>query len=409
MEEKFKPRYYLIYLSTLLGPLSTNSLIPLFEDLRINFGLNAIAYVSLAITIYILPFAILQLFAGTFSDIVDKKKVVIFGFLVFIMGLFFNLISVVQKNYILFLFAFLIQGIGFAFINPTILALIGIIAPEEKKGFLMGLYNSSAGLGITIGGILSGFFANTLREWRLLFLLNPLIGILALVVFMYALRNCPIAVCRPFDMDKINGLKEKSLSSKFRATFHQLKKGLNKRIILLGIFGFFCFFTMITLVSTLNEQIRISLPILNDQEVIGNVSIILTITGISSILLSPLTGWMLKKVSSFIMLFIGGILMLCILFIPMGRTIIDFMIICFIVYLGSIFIWPALFKEAINLNPEARGTSSAIINSLNFTGYALVGPFYLYLGIPMIYILVFSFDIITIAITIILSKMKYVN
>jgi len=103
--ESFPKRYYLIFLSTVLGPLSTNSLVPIFEQLRLWFGLSSIALVTLAVSFYIFPFAILQLFAGTYSDIVDKKKVVIIGYLIFLFALFLNLTAVLIKNYSLFLIA----------------------------------------------------------------------------------------------------------------------------------------------------------------------------------------------------------------------------------------------------------------------------------------------------------------
>ena len=409
MEKKFKPRYYLIYLSTLLGPLTTNSLIPIYQDLRVNFQLPEVAFVSLAITIYILPFAILQLFAGTFSDIVDKKRVVIYGFFIFIAGLSLNLVSVLLGNYILFLLAFFVQGIGFSFINPTVLAIIGIIAPDKRKGFLMGLYNSSAGLGITIGGILSGFFANIIGNWRLLFLFNFLIGILSLITFIYALRSCETLVCRSFEVIIPKSPQQNSQPSKLKATLQQLRRSLNKEILLLGLIGFFCFITTISLVNVLNEQLKFSLPNLNAQELRGNVSLILTITGISSILMSPITGMMLKKVNPILMLTIGGILLSFFIIMPLGTSFVSFLLMSLIIYMGSIFMWPALFQVAMDLNPEARGTNSAIINSMRFTGYALVGPLYLFLGIPALYLLVFSLNIVLIGITLFLNKKKNVD
>ena len=151
MEENvFYKRYYLIFFSAIIGPLSTNFLIPLFEELRVNFGLSLIAFVALAISFYIFPFAIFQLFAGTFSDVMDKKKVVGIGYIIFITGLLTSLAAVFLRNYYLFLFAFLLQGIGFSFINPTILAILNIVTPEKKKGFIFGLYNSSAGVGVAL-------------------------------------------------------------------------------------------------------------------------------------------------------------------------------------------------------------------------------------------------------------------
>ena len=70
---------------------------------------------------------------------------------------------------------------------------------------------------------------------------------------------------------------------------------------------------------------------------------------------------------------------------------------------------PDKLSVTVDLDPEARGTNSAIINSLRFIGYSLVGPFYLFLGIPLIYYLVFVFDLITIGVILILNKMKNKN
>jgi MFS family permease len=400
MEEKvFNKRYYLIFFSTIIGPLSTNFLVPLFEELRVNFGLSLIAFVALAISFYIFPFAIVQLFAGTFSDVMDKRKVVVLGYIIFISGMLIGLTSVFMGNYYLFLFAFLIQGIGFAFINPTILAILNIVTPDKKKGFIFGIYNSSAGVGITLGALLSGFLINFFtKEWRFLFVINPIIAIISLIFFLIALRNCEPLVCQASEIDEEG-------PSKIGATVQKLKEGLNTKIILLGFIGFSCFFSVITLVNTLNEQLRISVRDLSDLEVIFYVSLILTICGIISIVLSPVIGLLLKKVSPFIMLFIGFSIMLIIVLMPFGSTVIDFIIIGIIIYIGSAFIWPSLFKVAMSLNPEKSGTNSAIINSFRFTGYALVGIFYVLFGIPFIYIYVFIFNLAALCIILVVRRM----
>ena len=404
MEEKFQNRYYLIFFSSILGPLTTNSLVPIFEELRKNFGLNSIAIVALAISFYIFPFAIFQLFAGTFSDIVDKKNVVIFGFIIFITGVFLTLIAVLTKIFYLFLIAFFIQGIGFSFINPTILAIISIITPEKKKGVMMGIYNSSAGIGVSLGAFLSGFLANNFREWRLLFTINLIITIIALILLLIALKSCEALVCRTFE--KVPNHYADTNQSKLFAIFLKLKENLKAPIILLGIAGFICFFIVITLTNTLNEQIRISISNLSDQEVIFYVSLILTINGIISIIFSPITGLFLRRIDPLIMIIVGFILMIAMIFMPFGHSITDFMIISFLTYIGSALIWPSLFKISMEINPEAEGTNSAIINSLRFIGYSLVGPFYLFFGIPAIYFWVLSLNLFAIIIIILLRKLN---
>lgn len=405
MEEKFLKRYYLIFFSTTLGPLTTNSLVPIFEELRINFSLNSIALVSLAISFYILPFAIFQLFAGTFSDIVDKKIVVILGFIIFIVGLFITLVAVFTKIFILFLIAFLIQGIGFSFINPTVLAILSTISPANKKGMIMGIYNSSAGIGVSLGALLSGFLANNFRSgWILLFIINPIIAILSLIFLLIALKNCEPLVCRTFETTPNHLANDEQ--SKISATFQQLKRNLKAPIILLGLTGFICFFIVITLTNTLNEQIRISLSNLSDQEVIFYVSLILAINGLISVVLSPIAGLMSRKINPLILLGIGFTLMIVMIFMPFGNSITDFMVISFVTYIGSAFVWPALFKISMDINPEAEGTNSAIVNSFRFIGYSLVGPFYLFFGIPVIYFWVISFNIVAIIIIIVLSRLN---
>jgi len=397
MERKFQHRYYLILISSVLGPMSTNSLVPVFEQLRINYYLSSVTFISLAFFVYMFPFAIIQLFAGSFSDVVDRKKVVYVGYLIFIFGLALTLSSIFLRRYFLFLGGFLFQGIGFSFINPTILAILSIITPEKKEGLMMGLYNSSAGIGVSGGAIISGILANI--NWRILFIINPIITILSLIFFIYALRDCEALVCRTYETQ---GSRFKSLKSKMVELYTQIRENFKINIILLGILGFFCFFSVITLTNTLNDQIRIGIPELSKIEITNNVSFILTINGLISVGISPFSGYILNKVRPLSMMGLGFILMISMIGMPIANSIPTFMLVSFTIYLGSAFIWPALFKKSMDLNPDARGTSSAIINSLRFLGYSMVGVFYTILNIPVIYYLVLIFIGISFVIIIIL-------
>lgn len=400
MQPTFKKRYYLIFLSSVLGPLSTNGLIPLFPQLTTRFSLNSDAFISFAFFVYMFPFAILQLFAGTFSDLTDKKKVVVGGYIIFFVGLIMGLLSILIGIYPLFLMGFLFQGIGFSFMNPTILAILSIITPEKKEGLIMGIYNSSAGIGVSGGAILAGIFANI--YWEGLFILNPIISVISLILFLYALRNCQVLICRPFDalQGESNELKEDIgafdvIGDKIKAIGQQLRENLKGQILILGCLGFFTFFTVITLTNTLGEQIGLNLSHLSKKEVSNYVSIILTSNGLISVILSPLTGDILKKIKPIYMIGMGFVLMIAIIFLPVGNSIWGFLLISLTIYLGSAFIWPALFKASLKLNPEARGTNSAIINSLRFLGYSFVGLVYLFIGIPILYFIVLSFLIIS--------------
>jgi hypothetical protein len=106
------------------------------------------------------------------------------------------------------------------------------------------------------------------------------------------------------------------------------------------------------------------------------------------------------------MLMIGFLFMLSMIFMPVSNSVTYFMMISFLTYIGSVFIWPALFKISMDINPEAEGTNSAIINSLRFTGYAMVGPFYLFIGLPLIYACVFVFNLLAILMVFVLIRLK---
>jgi MFS family permease len=405
---EFRKRYYLIFLSSILGPLTTNALVPIFEQLRLNFNLSSIAVISLAITFYILPFAIFQLFAGTFSDIVDKKKVILLGYVIFISGLFVTLIAVLIKHLYLFLIAFLFLGIGFSFVNPTILAILNVISPEKKKGLLMGLYNSTGSIGVSMGALLSGLFASSFSNGRIfIFILNPILAIVFFVLFKISLRNCEPLICKPFDVEKSDLSQIEKSNSKFIATLRQLKAGFNVKIFLLGVIGLLCFFSVIALTNTLSEQMKMSMKETSEREIIFYVSLILAVNGLISVILSPIAGMGLRKINPFLMMGIGFAFMVPIIFLSSGESFLDFLIINILAYVGSALVWPALFKVSMEVDPRKSGTISAIINSLRFIGYSMVGPFYFLFGIPVIYYFVLLFNILAILIIIIMKILKY--
>ncbi|MGQ4873358.1 MAG: MFS transporter [Promethearchaeia archaeon] len=400
MEDFFKKRYYLIFISSILGPMSTNSLIPFFEELRVHFGLEVIAQVSMIFFFYILPFAIFQLFTGTYSDIVDKKKVVYFGYIIFLTGQIISLIAVLTRNYFLFFFAYLTQGIGFSFINPSILAIISEISPNDKKGFLMGIYSAAAGIGITIGGLISRILGNYQGGWMYLFIIMPIFCIIGLVAFIYSLKNYTFCVNSKYKREE----NEKKLNFAIKSTLNHLREGINLRIILLGFLGFFCFYSIITLSNTVNEQIRISFNDLSNIEVSVFVSTLLMIGGITGIIVGPLSGLFLRKIKPQVMIITGYSILSLMFIISYIKIIFYFMAFYLFLAIGSSIIWPALFKISMDVEPQKRGINSSIVNSLRFFGYSLVGPFYLIFGIPGVYFIVMSFALSGIIIVFIISK-----
>ena len=74
------------------------------------------------------------------------------------------------------------QGVGAAVVNVASLALVGAAYPDRAaKARAVGLWTGIAGVGLAIGPTLGGVLTDTVG-WRWIFLVNPFVGLLAIVL-----------------------------------------------------------------------------------------------------------------------------------------------------------------------------------------------------------------------------------
>ncbi len=170
----------LLYPSVFLGPFGGNTVLALITPLKEFFNAD-ISFIAASITIYMIPFAFFQLFSGALSDIYGRKRIILFGLFTFSLA---SLLCASSNNTGLFLGARALQGLGSAFIAPTILAVIGDVFPYKERGRIMGGYGASTTAGIALGPLVAGFFA--IIDWRLVFLmLSVFSGLLGSVYLFY--------------------------------------------------------------------------------------------------------------------------------------------------------------------------------------------------------------------------------
>ncbi len=171
---------FLLYPSVFLGPFGGNTVLALIIPLKEFFNAD-ISFIATSITIYIIPFAFFQLFSGAFSDIYGRKRIILFGLFTFSLA---SLFCASSNNTGLFLGARALQGLGSAFIAPTIMAIIGDVFSYKERGRIMGGYGASTTAGIASGPLVGGFFA--LIDWRLVFLMLFIFsGLLGSVYLFY--------------------------------------------------------------------------------------------------------------------------------------------------------------------------------------------------------------------------------
>lgn len=133
----------------------------------------AITGYSLALGTCILPF-------GIMGDLYGKVRISRYGFITFGIG---SLLCGIAENIQFFILGRVVQGIGAAMLQATSIALITTFLDEKKRYSALGTLGMMIGLGPILGPSLGGI-ALTYDMWRILFLVNVPLVLIALIAFI---------------------------------------------------------------------------------------------------------------------------------------------------------------------------------------------------------------------------------
>jgi len=363
----------LLYPSVFLGPFGGNTVLALITPLKEFFNAD-ISFIAASITMYMIPFAFFQLFSGALSDIYGRKRIILFGLFTFSLA---SLLCASSNNTGLFMGARALQGLGSAFIAPTILAVIGDVFPYKERGRIMGGYGASTTAGIALGPLVAGFFA--IIDWRLVFLmLSVFSGLLGSVYLFY------------FDASTGDG-KLKDVLRKIEGVLR------NKDVLQLCMIGLLVFFGTVATMTFLADTLTMSVS----EDKIG---ILLSTFGFAGIATAPIAGYLTDFIGRKRTLLTGLIIMLGAFLIFLHvKTYRAFFIPLSIMGIGSITVFTSLNTIIVECIPESRGAASSIYNSCRFLGYGLAPvatlPVYLVYGLEGIVILCVCFVLVNIVIS----------
>jgi len=159
------------------------------------------AKVQLIIASYLIGYAVFLITGSRLGDKFGRKKVLITGLTVFtITSVMCGLAATIGQ---LILFRFL-QGVSAAFMVPQTVTLIHLNFPEgndRHKAF--GYYGIAQGIAAILGQFLGGYFIHAgwiAAPWRLIFLVNLPIGVLAAVLAAVSLKESTQNKQRRLDM-----------------------------------------------------------------------------------------------------------------------------------------------------------------------------------------------------------------
>ncbi len=127
---------------------------------------------------YVLSYAVLLLTGAALGDRFGRKRMFIFGVLVFIAG---SAANAVAPNMGVLIASRAVQGVGGAIVTPLTLTLLAQAFPPKQRGLALGVWSGISGIAVAIGPLVGGALIQ-IANWHWIFWVNVPIG-LALMPF----------------------------------------------------------------------------------------------------------------------------------------------------------------------------------------------------------------------------------
>ncbi|MFT8363302.1 MAG: MDR family MFS transporter [Sporolactobacillus sp.] len=152
---------------------------------RIVRDLNGLNLISWVFAIYTLTTSVTTPIYGKMADLFGRKRIFIFGVVVFIGGSALSGVAQTMTQLILFR---ALQGIGAGAVMPLTFTIIGDLYPGEQRAKMQGVFSSVWGVAGLLGPLVGGFFVDQLT-WRWIFFINLPIGLVSLFLIAVFLHE----------------------------------------------------------------------------------------------------------------------------------------------------------------------------------------------------------------------------
>ncbi|MHB1488339.1 MAG: DHA2 family efflux MFS transporter permease subunit, partial [Acidimicrobiales bacterium] len=166
-----------VCIGAFMGQLDASIVTLAFPTLQHDFGssLGSVQWVGLSYLLVLIGFLTA---VGRTADMVGRKLLYTYGFVIFIVGSI--LCGVAPTLGVLVVFR-VVQGFGAAMLQANSVAIIVNAMPRDKLGRAIGVQGAAQALGLALGPAVGGLLIG-LGGWRLIFFVNVPAGVLGAVL-----------------------------------------------------------------------------------------------------------------------------------------------------------------------------------------------------------------------------------
>src|SRR5713101_1328197 len=175
-------------LSIMLIVIDTTIVVNALPSIQRTFTNVSFKDLEWVTALYALIFGSFLLTWGKLGDQFGRKRIFMAGVILFVLG---SLIDGVSGDLSQMLVGRAVQGFGAAMASPSTLSILSTTFTGKARSMAFGIWGSVAGGSGVLGPLLGGYFTTYAAPayWRWSFLINVPIGIAALIVAQFAIRE----------------------------------------------------------------------------------------------------------------------------------------------------------------------------------------------------------------------------
>ena len=338
-----------LYVGAAIGPMGGFGMITLIPVIARSWTVE-FATASLTITFYMAPFILIQIFSGAIAQLFEVRKTLLFGFAMYTLG---ALLSGMSPNLWTLLGSRIFQGLGAGLLTPVIMALIGDLVSEEHLGKAVGLLGVAYTVGVTLGPLISGVM-EVHYGWT---------------SFFYFTGGLSLASGMLYWMTSESMERQKDGSARLLEILPLLKKALIQPGVLpISLAAFSFFVAYVGIMTFTADHLKSNLDLPSDK-----IGILLSVTGFSGIIVSPIAGFLGDRLGRK-RVFLGGTgvaLFSVILMASSTYAFSKYLVFFLVLGTGAATAWTSLNTMAVQIAPALRQPVTSVYNAIKFSGYAL--------------------------------------